>query len=212
MSAIFVNAIQGTKEWQQLKLGVVSASNVSRALAKRGTETRKKYVNDLVGQIVTGKFDEINAKSLEHGILNEEAAKAAYAFETGHNVDDIGFIYHSGKRMGVSPDGIMPGIKKGCEIKCPITSAVHVDTVANGTIKPEYFYQVQFSLWVTGYESWDFVSFNPFFKKKMLKIITCTPDAETFKRFDTELPGFLDEVDAALKFFDMEFGEQWDKL
>ena len=70
MKPEFMIIDQGTPEWMSLKLGVLSGSNISKALAKKGTETRNTYLMELVGQIATRQFDEINAKSLEYGKVN----------------------------------------------------------------------------------------------------------------------------------------------
>ena len=211
MKPNFMIVDQGTEAWQNLKLGVLSGSNIAKALAKKGTETRNTYMNELVGQIATRKFDEINAKSLEYGKVNEVAARAAYEFETGHKVHQVGFIYSGDdKRLGVSPDGIIPSIKKGLELKCPITAKVHVNFLCNDVIKSEYTYQVQFSLYVSQYETWDFASFNPSFKANMLKIITIEKDPKVFERFDNELPEFLKEMDSAMEKIGLKWGEQWD--
>ncbi len=209
MKPEFIVIDQGSPEWQNLKLGVISASNVSRALAKKGTETRNTYLMELVGQIATRQFDEINAKSLEYGKVNEVAARAAYEFQTGHKVDQVGFIYKDGRRIGVSPDGIIPSIKKGLELKCPITAKVHADFLCNDKIKPEYMYQVQLSLWVSDFETWDFASFNPSFKSKMLKVVTIEKDPKVFERFENELPDFLADLDSALEKIQLKHGDQF---
>jgi putative phage-type endonuclease len=210
MSTQFINAEQGSEEWHKLKLGVISASNISRALAKKGTETRNSYLMELVGQIATREFEEISARSLEWGKENEAAARACYEFESGHKVDQVGFIYGQDKRIGVSPDGIMPSIKKGLELKCPITPRVHADFLCNDKIKPEYVYQVQFQLYVSQFETWDFASFHPSFKTNMIKIQTFEPDLKTFERFDNELPEFISDLDAALEKIGIIFGSQWE--
>lgn len=209
MNPIFVNEDQGSDAWKNLKLGVVSASNILKALAKKGTETRNSYMMELIGQVATKQFDEINAKNLEYGKINEASARAAYEFETGAKVDQVGFIYGKDKRIGVSPDGIMPSIKKGLELKCPATAKVHADFLCNDKIKPEYFAQIQLSLYVSGYQTWDFASFHPSFKTSMLKIVTIEPDAEMFERFDKELPLFISEMDAHLEKLGIKFGDQW---
>ena len=209
MKPIFINEDQGSEAWRNLKLSVVSASNISRGLAKKGSETRNTYLMELVGQVATKQFDEVFGKALEYGTANEAAARAAYEFETGHAIEQIGFIYTHDKRMGVSPDGIMPKIKKGLELKCPITAKVHADFLCNDKMKPEYFLQVQFQLFVSQYETWDFASFNPSFKKNMLKIKTFEKDAATFERFENELPEFLKDLDEALAKIGLVYGDQW---
>lgn len=210
MNPIFITCDQATPEWQTLKLGVISASNISKALAKKGTETRNTYMMELIGQIATKSFDEINGKALEHGVINEPASRACYEFETGLTVDQIGFIYGKDKRMGASPDGIIPSLKKGLELKCPMTSRVHADFICNDKIKSEYIFQVQFQLYISQYETWDFASFHPRFKTNMLKIQTFEKDQKTFERFDNELPEFIKEMDEKLEGIGLRFGSQWE--
>jgi predicted phage-related endonuclease len=210
MKPEFIVLDQGSEEWKKLKLGVLSGSNILRALAKKGTETRNTYMMELVGQIATRQFDEINAKALDHGKANEESARAAYEFETGHKVEQMGFIYGKDKRIGVSPDGLIPSIKKGLELKCPITAKVHADFLCNEKVKSEYLAQVQFSLFVSEYETWDFASFCPFFKSSMIKIKTFEKDPKMFERFENELPEFVKDLDASLKKIGLEFGQQWE--
>lgn len=200
---------QGSPEWQNLKLGVVSGSNISKVLAKKGTETRNTYLMELVGQIATKAFDEINAKALEHGKANEATGRAAYEFETGHKVEQVGFVYGMNRRIGVSPDGLIPSIKKGFEQKCPITAKVHADFLCNSKVKTEYQFQIQFGLWVLEYETWDFSSWQPMFKKKMLGVKTFEPDKEVFERFENEVPEFLKELDSALAKLELSYGDQW---
>jgi predicted phage-related endonuclease len=209
MKLKFHNVEQGQGDWLKVKLGVVSGSNISKALAKKGTETRQGYLMDLVGQIATRRFDEINGKALEHGTINEPAARAAYEFETGHNVQQTGFIYCEERRIGVSPDGLIPSINKGLEIKNPFTAKVHADFLCNDKVKSEYELQVQFSLYVTGYESWDFCSYHSAFKSNMLKIKTFERNDKIFDRFDNEIPEFLKELDEALAKIGLSWGQQW---
>ena len=209
MKPEIINVAQGEAEWQKLKLGVISASNISKVLAKKGTETRNGYMMELIGQIATREFDEINAKALEWGKINEVAARAAFEFESGNTVEQVGFIYNLDKRVGCSPDGILKGKNEGLEIKCPITAKVHADFLANDKVKPEYINQVQFSMFVTGYEAWHFCSFHSKFKTNMIKIRTFERDAELMERFANELGEFINEMDEKLAKIGIAWGSQW---
>ena len=203
-----ISSEQGSPEWFQAKLGVISASNIKNVLAKKGSETRSGYISELVAQIATGEMPELNARALEWGKGQEENARSAYEFATETTVNQVGFIYGKDRRVGCSPDGIIGEIK-GVEIKCPYTSKVHVDFIAMEKIKPEYLQQVQFSMWVTGFEEWDFCSYDPRFKKQLLKIHTIKRDVEMMERFDNEVPAFIEEMDAILKKLNINFGDQW---
>lgn len=209
MKLKYFNVEQGSDAWKTPKLGVLSGSNVMKALAKKGTDTRQGYLMDLVGQIATRRFDEINGKALEYGTINEPAARAAYEFETGHKVEQTGFIYCEERRIGVSPDGLVPSINKGLEIKNPFTARVHADFLCNDKVKSEYEYQVMFSLYVTGMETWDFCSYHSAFKSNMLKIKTFERNDKIFERFDNEIPEFLKELDEALAKLGLAWGQQW---
>jgi hypothetical protein len=200
---------QGSPEWLQAKLGVISASNISKVLAKKGSDTRNGYLAELVAQVCTQQMEELNAKALEFGKVNEIAARAAYEFESGNVIETVGFIYGPDKRTGCSPDGMVTKLNKGVEIKVPYTSRVFIEFLAMGKIKKEYFLQCQFSLWVTGFSTWDFVNFNPRMKKNMLHYITIERDEETMKLFDEAIPEFVQEMDELLGRTGFKWGDQW---
>lgn len=213
MKTEIINVDQGSEEWLKLKLGVISASCVYDILpsekTKKYKEARENYLLKLVGEIATGHQEELNAKALEWGKANEDAARAAYEFTMGAAVEKAGFIYGEGRRFGCSPDALVIGKEKGIEIKCPMTAAVHVDFLNSEYIKPEYLAQIQFSLWVTGFMAWDFVSYHPRFKSNMIKVVTIERDAECMARFDEEIPKFISEMDKVLARLGLTFGQQW---
>jgi putative phage-type endonuclease len=208
---IVLNIPQGSPEWLSAKLGVISASRVYDILpgARGYKAARETYMLELLGQIATREYDEINGKALEWGKLNEAAARAAFEFETGKTVSEAGFIYGKDKRYGCSPDGLIINEKEGLEIKNPMTAKVHMDFLLNDEIKPEYIAQVQFSLYVTGLERWHFCSFHSKFKSNMIKVKTFEPDPKYFEQFDKELPLFIEEMDQALAKLGLEWGSQW---
>jgi predicted phage-related endonuclease len=201
---------QGTDAWLRAKLGVISASNISKVLAKKGTDTRSGYLAELIGQICTGQMDELNAKALDFGKVNESAARASYEFESGNKVEQVGFIYGPGQRTGCSPDGMITKKNKGVEIKVPYTSKVFIEFLTMGKIKKEYQMQCQFSLWVTGFDTWDFVNFNPRMKKNMLHFVTIERDEKTMELFNEAIPEFVSEMDALLAVAGFKFGDQWE--
>lgn len=202
---------QGSIEWLQARLGVISASNISKVLAKKGTETRNGYMMELIGQIATREADEIFGKALDWGKANEAAARAAYEFDRSVKVEQVGFIYGPDKRTGCSPDGMITKLNRGLEIKNPMTAKVHVDFLAMDKIKIEYMYQVQFSMWVTGFDQWDFCSYHPKFKVPgtMFKAITIERDPALMERFSNEVGEFVMEMDAILEHLQIKWGDQW---
>src|SRR5690606_31085780 len=129
-------------------------------------------------------IEEINAKPLEWGKVNEIAARAAYQFESGVEVEQGGFIYALNKRVGCSPDFIAKKIKKGGEIKCPWNPANHIKFLVEEEIKDEWVSQMQFQLWVSGFEAWDYASFDPRMKSHMIKIKEIVRDPKMMSLFD----------------------------
>jgi putative phage-type endonuclease len=206
-----LNLEQGSPEWLAAKLAVISASRVYDILpgARGYRASRETYMLELLGQIATREYDEVNAKALEWGKQNEAAARAAFEFETGTTVNEAGFIYGKDKRIGCSPDGLLVGAREGLEIKCPMTAKVHMDFLLNDEIKPEYIAQIQFSLWITGLHRWHFCSFHSKFKSNMIKIKTFEADPKYFEMFEKEIPLFTAEMDQALGKLGLKFGDQW---
>lgn len=209
MKPEIINVEQGSDAWLKAKLGVISASNISKVLAKKGSDTRNGYMAELIGQICTQQFEEINAKALEFGKVNEVSARAAYEFESGNTVELAGFIYGPDKRTGCSPDGMVTKLNKGVEIKVPFTSKVFIEFLTMGKIKKEYQMQCQFSLYVTGFSTWDFVNFNPRMKKNQIHFVTIERDEETMKLFDEAIPEFCAEMDELLGRAGFKWGDQW---
>lgn len=206
------DAQQGSTMWQTLKLGVISASNISKALAKPGSETRNTYMAELVAQVATGVFEEINSKYLEWGTFHEDSARAYYEFFTGNAVDQIPFVFKDDSfRVGCSPDGLI-GDKKGVEIKCPYNATHFIKFLVDDKIKPEYVWQYQFTLWVMECDEWDFVQYHPHMKANQMKVLTVYRDEKMIKKIDELLPNFINEMDVMLNKAGFKFGDQWMRL
>lgn len=209
---MIINVEQNSSEWLRLKLGVISASNAHKLISKKGTETRSGYLSELVAQVVTGDFDEVTSQAMEWGKNNEQSAKMLYQFETANLVETCGFYMTPDCRAGCSPDGLIKGQKKGLEIKAPFSSRIYVDFVTQGKIKKEYLYQVQFSMWVTGLDSWDFANYDPRMRTKKLHVVTIEKDPEIMNQFDEVVPEFISDMDRMLEIFEVKWGSQWESL
>lgn len=215
------NIEQGTDEWMLSRMGVITAS-AAHSIIKKGrskgskSEQRKTYMNKLISQIGTRALpDPISFKQAEWGHENEPLARDAFEAKELKIVTQCGFVYKDESlRCGISPDGLLMDERKGLEIKCPYTSEVHADTLLNGTIKPEYITQIQYSMWVTGWESWYFCSFDKRWvggSDNKLYVTCVDKDTEIMKRFDDEIPEFIHDMDELLKSLGIKFGQQWTK-
>ena len=89
---------------------------------------------------------------------------------------------------------------------------VHIATLLDGKIKPEYVTQCQYSMWVTGLDRWEFCSYDHRMRgaaSNRLVVIPQYRDAETMARFDEEIPKFISEMDEALERLGFKFFDQW---
>lgn len=213
---ILCNHEQASQEWLNARLGVVTASNAHALLLSKNSKTpkykeaRATYMLQLINEVCTRQHEEINGKALEWGKLNEDAAIAAYEFESGNSVEKISLAYKDATmRAGASADFRILGKNHGGENKCPMNGENHLNFIFNGIIKDEYISQCQFGLWVTGWDAWDFTSYNPRMPKKMVHYKTLLRDQEYMSYFNEEVPRFLYEMDAKLKELGFQFGDQW---
>lgn len=158
--------LQRTEDWHAQRAGKWTGSKFADVLArsKKTGEPLKAYT-DLIWQVVvermTGQAVEgPTGQALQWGTEVEPFAREAYEMETGNVVTEAGFICHPEfEFVGASPDGLI-GIDGGLEMKCPKSSAVHLERFING-VPDEYRPQIQGCMWVTGRAWWDFVSFDP---------------------------------------------------
>lgn len=201
---------QGSYLWLKMRLGVISASKCKDMMAKKGTATRNNYMMQLIAEVITGIPTELGPfKQLEWGKENEPAARTAYSFMTGEAVHEIPFIYaDQSMRCGISPDGIVNDA--GLEIKCPFTSMVHCDTLVNDAIKDDYFLQMQFSMFVTGAQYWEFMSYDPRMPVHLMtKIIKVNRCKKTQEKIAESVREFITDMDRALEQLGVKFGMQW---
>ncbi len=203
---------QGDYDWLRARLGVITASNASAVIAKSGSMTRDGYMATLIGEIATGAPLEGNApsgKAIDWGNENEPAARESYQFMTMNHVDEFPFVFSDDMRCGCSPDGLITGLGRGLEIKCPFNTRYHIELLVDGRVKKEYMDQVQYSMWVTGAQEWEFVSFDPRMKSNILKIVTISRDEKYMTKFAELVPQFIEEMDRKMQMIGLRFGDQW---
>lgn len=201
---------QQTDKWHYQRLGVITASRAKDFLAKKGTAARDGYMAELIAEICTGqRAEQFTNAACQWGIDHEDEARAAFEFETGLEVIELPFVKKDDLcRFGCSPDGLI-GDNSGFEVKCPYTSKVFVEFAVNGKIKPEYMHQCQFSMWVTGRESWYFANFDPRMKAKKLFWVKVGRDEKAMKALDAAAESFITEMDEKLSKLGFKFGDQW---
>lgn len=154
-----VNVEQGSSEWFAARLGVATASNFSKILAKGNGATRRKYLMQLLAEEATGaKAEGFTNSAMQWGIDNEPEARRMYELIYDTEVQQVGFCKLS-DRIGASPDGFI-GNAGNLEIKCPDT-ITHLETIKSGKAPSQYRAQIQGQIWVCEREWCDFVSYDP---------------------------------------------------
>lgn len=190
---ITLNCEQGTEEWRAARLGIPTATGIDRIVTPTGSKSSSwaAYLAELIAESIEGLKESYKSEAMQRGNLLEEQARLAYEFETGNDVVQVGGVYLNAKKeLMISPDGLIPPLKKGLEIKCP-EMKTHIKTLLEGGIPSQYIIQVQSALWVTGYDTWDFVSYCPEYQKQTLYIHTVQRDKNLMKAFDEYIPQFL---------------------
>jgi hypothetical protein len=162
---IIYNVEQGSPEWDQLRAGIITDSNIWKIMpGARGSylKERDKYMTQKAYEIITGKSMEkaFSSKAMDWGTEWEPEARDTYILETGRNVQTVGFVKLNEKdRHGGSPDGIVgdPGL---LEIKCP-EPHTHADTMIRERVDRKYIFQMNAGMLHNEKEWCDFVSFDP---------------------------------------------------
>lgn len=194
---IIVDLQQGTDEWFQEKLGRPSASNCSKIITNDGkpSKQREGYLYELAGEIITGKrVDAYKNAAMEEGNAREQEAVDFYCMVNNVEIQRVGVVYPDENKMYLcSPDGIING-KEGFECKNPLPKT-QVKYLLDGDLPSEYFGQCQFSLYVTGFKIWNFLSYVPGMKPLSIKV---KRDEKFIAALDTELQKFCSELAAVV--------------
>ena len=203
------NAPQGSEAWFNLKLGVLSASNANKIVAKKGTQTRQTYLNQLLAQVCTGQHKDMDSAALSWGRAVEDQARATYEMQEDTEIVELPFVFKDASfREGCSPDGI-DGWQTGVEIKAPYASENHIAFMVDGKIKPEWQWQMQYCMRILDCETYHFVSFDPRMRKGPIAIQIVDRDNEMQKKLNDAVPEFLLDMDKALGKLGFQWGDQW---
>jgi hypothetical protein len=190
---------QGTDEWFEARLGHATASNFHKILAKGAGKTRAAYLQQLVVERLTGKkADSYSNAHMDRGTEQEPFARMAYEAISGNMVDEVGFIPIEGKMIGCSPDGLVDD-NGGCEIKSRLPH-LQLEVIDKGGYPSATVAQIQGSLWVTGREWWDYVSYSPDLPEHLQTyIFRVERDEKYIKTLAEEVDKFLAEVEAEVE-------------
>lgn len=171
----FYDIEQGSNEWFDVRLGIVTASNINTLLTPTGkpakNEKVENYAYEIVAQRETWRVESTyQSFDMERGHLQEDIARNIYS-ENYNEVNQCGFVLNTkhGLKIGCSPDGLV-GCDGGIEIKSRL-SKFQIKTVVEGEVDQQYTNQIQACLLVTERKWWDFVQYSngmPMYVKRVL--------------------------------------------
>lgn len=165
---VVIDVEQGSTEWLEARLGLVTASHFSVVMAqgRDGGEsmTRTQYQHRLAGEIITGRVAEetFKSKAMERGKEMEPEAIADYERRKDVVVRRVGLgINFTGtKRCGASPDGLV-GFDGGLETKTMRPDLMIPLLLRGAGMPPEHRAQVHGNMLVWERDWWDFKIFYP---------------------------------------------------
>jgi hypothetical protein len=189
---------QGSEEWFEARRGIPTASCFDKVLTKprKGESvslTRRRYLRDLAGEIITGKpMESYSNWHMERGKGMEPEARELYAFAHDAELTQVGFIRTQTGLLsaGCSPDSLI-GNDGLLEIKTKLP-ALLIECIEADQFPPEHKAQCQGALLVTGRDWIDLVAYwpgMPLFVKRAYR------DEEYIKNLSGELCRFSDDLD-----------------
>lgn len=199
-----LGVIQHSPEWYAARIGMVTASKVKDAIAKRkrgegDLAARRNLKLQMLAEILTGRTtDHYVSPAMDWGVENEPRARAEYEIQTGASVEPVGLLMHPIlSRAAASPDGwIQPnGL---LEVKAPETWT-HLEYLAEGIIPADYLDQMDWQMACAGPEiEWcDFVSYDPRLKDELqLFIVRRERNAKRIEEMEGLVMEFLEELNA----------------
>lgn len=197
------NIQQGSEAWHDIRCGKFTASIFSDVVAGESTDTYKKLINNIAGQVISGISEPTYSNAnMERGIeLEPFAAKVYEDLMQGLDVQECGFISPEDNALidwvGISPDRLV-GDNGGLEIKCPLMNT-HLNYLRADKLPNEYKWQVQGSLFITGLEWWDFMSYYPNMKPFLIRVY---PDLDMHETLKTRLLKGIEDVKDVIKMYD----------
>lgn len=197
---IRTDIVQNSVDWQIARAGVVTASEVDALVSplgkvRTGQGPHTYLVRKLVERWTGGPLISIQGVfDMDQGKILEDEAKPFFTLHTGLDIRDVAFITSDDGRIGCSPDAMIDD-KCGLELKCPKLET-HVGYLLGGELPLDYVTQVQFSMYVTGFEQWHFMSYR---RRLPPLYLVIDRDKKMHEAFDEALKVFFGDMDDAME-------------
>lgn len=206
--------LQGSEEWEQIRLGRATASQASQIITSTGklSASRTKYAQKIAREcFAADPMEFVGNKFTDWGNDHEPMARGHFSMATGIGVHEVGFCTREDGVIGCSPDGLIKNPAgdwiAGLEIKCP-TIDKHVDYYLNQDLPSEYKIQVHWSMATTGLPSWWFMSFFPGSRPLILQVFADEFTEKVKAAQDQFLIDYQEILPSVREVFNVESGEE----
>ena len=197
-----IRDIQQTSwEWFVRRAGKITGSELGNLISDKGklrgwsTGMPNSYLHRKLAEKWRGGPLETftGSRQTDQGQMYEEQARSYFAALLDADIETVGGLESDDGRLWCSPDGII-GEGHGLEIKSP-NADTHVGWLLAGQQVPEeHVLQVQFSLFVSGWDKWTFLSYC---KDMPHLAVTVEPDDDLMPVMQEAVDEFQDRFDAA---------------
>lgn len=165
-----VNVEQRSKEWFEMRLGVITGSRCANVMKSNNLS----FMDELLAERLSGEIVESpQSAAMRWGTMMEPMALDAYRMRTGLDAREVGFCIHDEHDwLAISPDALVwdggDDPIGGVEMKCPSTKN-HIAYLRGGKVPAIYRPQVfHYFIVIPSIQWMDFVSYDPRMKVKEL--------------------------------------------
>ena len=139
------NVEQRSREWFEMRLGVITGSRVGNIFKSNNLP----FVYEMIAERLSGDIVESpTTAAMMHGIMMEPVALDEYRMRTNADAREIGFVIHDDHDwLAISPDALVYENDVpigGVEIKCPSTKN-HVAYIAGDKVPAIYLSLIHIS-------------------------------------------------------------------
>ena len=163
---------QGTAQWHAQRIGCVTASRFGDVIGASKPNKNKivpgfsvaaeTYAKQILAEMLSKLPSVASAPAMEWGHKYEPMARREYEQARGVTVGQCVFFEALDWIGGSADGGVTTEEETGIiEIKCPYSTAEHLDTLLEAMPPKEYLPQMQGNMWAMGAEWCDFISFDP---------------------------------------------------
>lgn len=171
----YPDLIQGSEEWLQTRLGLLTASEMklilTPTLKTADNAASRAHVWEIAAQRISNYVEPTYiGDEMLRGVEDEIRSRALYS-EKYAPVTECGFITNDkwGFTLGCSPDGLVQD-DGGIECKSR-RQRFQVEAIVTGEVPTEHVLQVQTCLLVTERKWWDYVSYSGGLPMKPIRVL-----------------------------------------